>query len=169
MNRAREDCDSDLSRAKREKEKIKQQLDEVADEVTRLNEEYEATKTESRDVQLTIGTTQIEIKNVDKEIFRLQQDIKIKMAELDHSSDNDNKLTKGTTLNDTQDTVMQATNVENFLQIEDETDMSFDQKMKDGGWRTSGNYHAEGQERRDTYGQIQQRRMICNTSGGSDF
>lgn len=169
MNRAREDCDSDLSRAKREKEKIKQQLDEVADEVTRLNEEYEATKTESRDVQLTIGTTQIEIKNVDKEIFRLQQEIKIKMAELDHSSDDDNKLSKGTTLNDTQDTVMQATNVENFLQIEDETDMSFDQKMKDGGWRTSGNYQAEGQERRDTYGQIQQRRMMSNTSGGSEF
>jgi len=43
---------------------------------------------------------------VDKEIFRLQQEIKIKMAELDHSSDDDNKLSKGTTLNDTQDTVM---------------------------------------------------------------
>ena len=79
MNRAREDCDSDLFRAKREKEKIKQQLDEVADEVTRLNEEYEATKTESRDVQLTIGTIQIDIKIVDKEIFRLQEEIKIKL------------------------------------------------------------------------------------------
>ena len=79
MNRAREDCYSDLFRAKREKEKIKQQLDEVADEVTRLNEEYEATKTESRDVQLTIGTIQIDIKIVDKEIFRLQEEIKIKL------------------------------------------------------------------------------------------
>jgi hypothetical protein len=47
--------------------------------VTRLNEEYEATKTESRDVQLTIGTIQIDIKIVDKEIFRLQKEIKIKL------------------------------------------------------------------------------------------
>lgn len=63
---------------------------------------------------------------------------------------------------------MQATNGASFLQIEE--DLSFDQKMKDGGWRKSGElskYQIEVPERRDTYGSIQQRRLLSNSSGAS--
>ena len=43
--------------------------------------------------------------------------------------------------------------------------MSFDQKMKDGGWRGGiQKTDDEPVERRDTYGQIQSRRLLGNQS-----
>lgn len=38
----------------------------------KLNEEYEELKTDTRDVQITINSLQINIRNIDKEIFKTQ-------------------------------------------------------------------------------------------------
>ena len=55
---------------------------------------------------------------------------------------------------DTEDTIVQAESGASFRLAED-SDMSFDQKMKDGGWRGGiQNNDQEPVERRDTYGQI---------------
>ena len=43
-----------------------------------MNEVYEKTKMDGRDLQVEIGAAQIALKQIDKEIFQLQQEIKIK-------------------------------------------------------------------------------------------
>lgn len=43
-----------------------------------MNEVYEKTKMDGRDLQVAIGAAQIALKQIDKEIFQLQQEIKIK-------------------------------------------------------------------------------------------
>lgn len=136
MLRVRDDCDSDLIMAKRQKDNVKQQLDSVADEVTSMNEQYENLKMESRDLQVTIGATKIDLKQIDKEIFELQQSIKIRQSELegsDQTDDEDAMRGTGSTaenLDATQELINFAEN--SFTQ---ENDLSFDQKLKDGNWR----------------------------------
>lgn len=91
---------------------------------------------DSRDVQVMIGATQIDIRNIDKEIFELQQAIKIKQAELDHSDDNHSSEgeenttagrettgASGDTMNVTLETIKPANNT-SFMQLE--VDLSFD-------------------------------------------
>lgn len=69
MLRVRDDCDQDLITAKKHKAVVKQQLDRAAADVTTINEAYELTKMEGRDLQVAIGEAQIALKQIDKEIF----------------------------------------------------------------------------------------------------
>jgi hypothetical protein len=69
MLRVRDDCDQDLITAKKHKAVVKQQLDSAAADVSIMNEAYEQTKTEVRDLQIAINEAQIALKQIDKEIF----------------------------------------------------------------------------------------------------
>lgn len=92
-----------------------------------MNEQYENLKMESRDLQVTIGATKIDLKQIDKEIFELQQSIKIRQSELegsDQTDDEDAMRGTGSTaenLDATQELINFAEN--SFTQ---ENDLSFD-------------------------------------------
>ena len=77
----RDDCDKDLMKAQKLKDQVKQQLDLITDEVQNLNDLYEQTKMDSRDLAVAIEAARIEIKKTDKSIFETQQEIKIKQVE----------------------------------------------------------------------------------------
>ena len=77
----------------------------MAAEVHEKNEVYETTKMENRDIAVAIEAARIELKKLDREIFDVQQEIKIKQVELAKANniELEEEETDATNLNQTMD------------------------------------------------------------------
>lgn len=126
-------------------------------EVYQKNEEYETTKMENRDIAVSIEAARIDIKKIDREIFEIQQEIKIKQVELAKLSGAElEEETEVTALNETmEDAPLKVSDdLLNDLNpdLGESMDESFDRRFSNGKWRQTINKHDN--PRRDTYGTV---------------
>lgn len=126
-------------------------------EVYQKNEEYETTKMENRDIAVSIEAARIDIKKIDREIFEIQQEIKIKQVELAKLSGAElEEETEVTALNETmEDAPLKVSDdLLNDLNpdLGESMDESFDRRFSNGKWRQTINKHDN--PRRDTYGAV---------------
>lgn len=126
-------------------------------EVYQKNEEYETTKMENRDIAVSIEAARIDIKKIDREIFEIQQEIKIKQVELAKLSGAElEEETEVTALNETMEDapVKVSDDLLNDLNpdLGESMDESFDRRFSNGKWRQTINKHDN--PRRDTYGTV---------------
>ncbi len=77
MLRDKDELDNELVTAKKEKDLVKDQLDEVDEEVQKLNAMYDAEKKEARLTSQQIEQALAAIAELDKELFEVKQQIKI--------------------------------------------------------------------------------------------
>lgn len=81
MLREKDDLDNELALVKKSKDLVKDELDEVDEEVQKLNAEYDAEKKQARQVTREIEQALDAIAAFDKEIFELKQEYKIQRIE----------------------------------------------------------------------------------------